>query len=205
MFKMLKNSFINLLVILLLSACAAQTPMPTPPVQNEQSWEMRQQSLSQLTRWQAEGALSIQTARGTDSMQFNWQLQNQEAYTLRLMGPVGTGYGILKAQPGQSVYFAPQNKVYRGSNPEALLAQVTGWQLPVENLYYWLRGLPAPGSKATLQFDNTHSHLVYLKQDGFEIRFQSYSGVKSVDLPSKLLIENNAIRVKIVITQWQLK
>ena len=185
---MLKNSFINLIVILLLTACTAQTPMPTPPVQNQQSWEMRQQSLSQLTRWQAEGALSIQTAKGTDSMQFNWQLQNQQTYNLRLMGPVGTGYGTLKTQPGQSAYFAPQNKVYRGSNPEALLAQVTGWRLPVENLYYWMRGLASPASKATLQFDNTHSHLVSLEQDGFQVTFQNYSGVNALDLPSKLLI-----------------
>ena len=121
------------------------------------------------------------------------------------MGPVGTGYGILKTQPGQSAYFAPQDKVYRGSNPEALLAQATGWQLPVNNLYYWSRGLASPTSKATLQFDNTHTHLLSLEQDGFKVTFETYSGVGSVDLPSKLLIQNNVIRVKIVITQWQLK
>ena len=75
---MLKNILIHLSWMLLLAACTAQTPLSTPPVQNQQSWETRQQSLSQLTRWQAQGALSVQTDKGTDSMQFDWQLQNQE-------------------------------------------------------------------------------------------------------------------------------
>lgn len=201
---MSKNVLLSLILLVLLSACATQAPMSTPVVQNQQSWEKRQETLSQLTQWHAQGALSIQTAKGTDSMQFDWQLQGQNNYSLRFIGPVGTGYGTLKTTPAQSVYLAPKGKVYTDSNAQALLTQVTGWQLPVDDLYYWARGLAAPASTATLQFDANHSHLLGLQQDGFSVRFQNYSGVGTVDLPTRLLIQNDQVKVKIVVSRWQL-
>ncbi len=201
---MRKNIVLSLLLLTLLSACATQVPLATPTVQNQQSWTERQRTLNQLTRWHNEGALAIQTAKSNQTMQFDWQLQGENDYSLRFMGPVGTGYGTLKTTPTESVYFAPQNKVYSDKNAEALLTKVTGWQLPVNDLYYWARGLPAPGSTANLQFDDSHSHITELQQDGFDVVFQHYSGVGKVDLPSKLLIQNADVKVKIVITRWQM-
>ncbi|MCD6046319.1 MAG: lolB, partial [Gammaproteobacteria bacterium] len=184
--------------------CATHVPLSTPTVQNQQSWDERQRTLSQLTHWHSIGALAIQTAKGNDALQFDWQLQSENDYSLRFIGPVGTGYGTLKTTPKESVYFAPKGKTYVDRNAEALLPKVTGWQLPVNNLYYWARGLPAPGSTANLQFDNSHSYLTGLHQDGFDVIFQNYSGVGKVDLPSKLLIQNADVKVKIVVTRWQL-
>lgn len=199
-----KNILLGFMLLVLLTACATQTPMPASPVQNQESWDNRQASLAQLTHWQAQGALAIQTTKGTDSMQFDWQLQGQNNYSLRFMGPVGTGYGTLKTTPGQSTYLAPKGKVYTDRNAQSLLTQVTGWQLPVDDLYYWARGLPAPATTASLQFDANHSHLSGLQQDGFTVTFERYSGVGSVDLPTKLVIQNDSVKIKIVVTRWQL-
>jgi outer membrane lipoprotein LolB len=201
---MRKNVLLSLILLTLLSACATQAPLSTPTVQNQQSWQERQSTLSQLTRWHSVGALGIQTAKSNNSMQFDWHTQSENDYSLRFIGPVGTGYGTLKTTPTQSIYLAPKGKTYTDSNAEALLTKVTGWQLPVNDLYYWARGLPAPGSTASLQFDDSHSHLTSLQQDGFNVVFQNYSGVGKVDLPSKLLIQNADIKVKIVVTRWQL-
>jgi outer membrane lipoprotein LolB len=201
---MRKNVLFSFILLTLLSACATQVPLSTPTVQNQQSWEDRQNSLSQITHWHSVGALGIQTAKGNSALQFDWQLQSENDYSLRFIGPIGTGYGTLKTTPAQSVYLAPKGKTYTDSNAEALLTKVTGWQLPVNDLYYWARGLPAPGSTPSLQFDDSHSHLTGLQQDGFDVLFQNYSGVGKVDLPSKLLIQNADIKVKIVVTRWQL-
>ena len=201
---MRKHILLSLILLTLLSACATKVPLATPTVQNHQSWTERQSTLNQLTHWHNEGALAIQTAKSNQTMQFDWQLQDENHYSLRFIGPVGTGYGTLKTTPTEIVYFAPQDKVYSDKNAEALLTKVTGWQLPVNDLYYWARGLPAPGSAANLQFDDSHSHITELQQDGFDVVFQRYSGVGQVDLPSKLLIQNAVVKVKIVITRWQL-
>lgn len=192
-----------LIVICLVTACTTNAPMSTPIVQTQQSWAERQGALTQFTAWHAQGALAILTSKGTDSMQFDWQLQSQNQYSLRFIGPIGTGYGTLKTTPQQSVYLAPKGKVYADSNAQTLLTKVTGWQLPVNDLYYWARGLPAPNTAATLQFNEDGSHLTGLQQDGFDVTFQNYSGVGAVDLPSKLLIQDTDIKVKIVITRWQ--
>ncbi len=202
---MRKNIVLSLLLLTLLSACATHVPLATPTVQNQQSWTERQRTLNELTRWHNEGALAIQTAKSNQTMQFNWQLQGENDYSLRFMGPVGTGYGTLKTTPTESVYFAPKDKTYTDNNAQTLLTKVTGWQLPVNDLYYWARGLPAPGSTANLQFDDNHSHITELQQDGFDVIFQHYSGVGKVDLPSKLLIQNADLKVKIVITRWELR
>ncbi len=201
---MRKNVLFSFILLTLLSACTTQVPLSTPTVQNQQSWDDRQSTLNQLTHWHSVGALGIQTAKDNNALQFDWQLQSENDYSLRFIGPIGTGYGTLKTTPTQSIYLAPKGKTYTDSNAEALLIKVTGWQLPVNDLYYWARGLPAPGSTANLQFDASHSHLTSLQQDGFTVVFQNYSGVGKVDLPSKLLIQNADIKVKIVVTRWQL-
>jgi outer membrane lipoprotein LolB len=200
---MLKKLILLTLCFTLLTACMPKEPIATPIVQTGQSWQQRQDALAQLTQWHTMGALAIQTPKGTDSMQFDWQLQSQNQYSLRFIGPVGTGYGTLKTTPGQSVYLAPKGKVYQDSNANALLTQVTGWRLPVDDLYYWMRGLPAPDSAAALQFAEDNSHLISLQQDGFQVLFQRYTGVGTLDLPSKILLQRQDLKVKIVITRWQ--
>ena len=87
--------------------------------------------------------------------------------------------------------------------PKFSLVKETGWNLPVSDLAYWIRGLPAPGSEAVKHFDQFH-HLIELDQKGWRIQYLRYSNVNQIDLPTKIFMNYPRMSVKIVINSWQI-
>jgi outer membrane lipoprotein LolB len=83
-----------------------------------------------------------------------------------------------------------------------LFEQQLGSRLPVSSLYYWIRGLPVPGIEAQKQLDAFH-RITVLSQQGWRIEYSRYSSINQIDLPSKMILNNSALNVKIIINQWQ--
>ncbi len=90
------------------------------------------------------------------------------------------------------------------TSAEALMQTELGWSLPLSNLYFWVRGLPAPNSAATKAYD-TYNHLTKLTQQNWAIDYLRYTGVNNVDLPSKIYLNNDDIHVRIIISKWEIK
>ena len=92
--------------------------------------------------------------------------------------------------------------------PEALLQERLGWTLPISNLVYWIRGVPAPASAATqvnsLQLD-TYNHLLHLQQQGWDIQYVSFQIVNNIDLPRIIYLQTQGLKIKIVIKKWEMQ
>ena len=191
---------ITLCLCLLLTACAT---MPAKEgARNENlSWPQRQKQLNSITAWHLTGALAYHNAASGQSASVVWQ-QTARDYQINLFGPLGLGRVSLIGTLGQSVTLTRSGKQYTAHSPEALMQQQLGWHLPVTNLFYWIRGLPAPHLAKTIQFDDYH-HISLLQQQGWTITYQRYTAIANLDLPSKLTLENNRLGAKIVISQWQ--
>nr|WP_242605242.1 lipoprotein insertase outer membrane protein LolB [Fluoribacter gormanii] len=130
----------------------------------------------------------------------NWKQSGPNAYQIRLMGPLGGGT-VLIDKKGDIVTFQDGPKKITSHNADELLVEQTGIRLPVNNLYYWVRGLPAPGPVQAEHRDD-YNHLVQLKQNGYTINFTKYTSVKGIDLPSMIRLEGNGVMVKVVIQNW---
>lgn len=183
----------------MLTSCAT---LPANQVANNKNlnWPARQRQLKQITNWQASGAIAINTPEQGQTASMSWQQHNQQNYQIDLFGPLGAGRVTLIGKLNQ-VTLLDNGKRYQAVTPEALMQQVLGWHLPVANLYFWVRGLPAPQIKAKLKFDQYH-HLITLQQQGWIVSYQRYTGVKRYDLPSLLTLKRNNLQVKLVISQW---
>jgi outer membrane lipoprotein LolB len=92
--------------------------------------------------------------------------------------------------------------IHTARDVDALLAQVTGWDLPVSGLHYWVRGLSAPGSAVRVTLDR-QGRLQRLAQSGWEITYQRYQHIAGNDWPAKLKLVHNDLDVRLVIDQWQ--
>jgi outer membrane lipoprotein LolB len=130
----------------------------------------------------------------------NWIQHGPNAYQIRLMGPLGSGT-VLIDQKGNTITFQDGAKKITSHNADELLAQQTGIKLPVNNLYYWVRGLPAPGPVVAEQRDQ-NNHLAQLKQSGYTINFAKYTSIKGLDLPALIHLEGNGVMIKVVIQNW---
>lgn len=184
---------------LLLSACTSIAPPSTP---TSTSWQNREHALNQIQTWQINGKIAVQTAQDAGSATVDWT-QNHDQYTLSLMGPLGSGGLKLTGKPGQVNLDTADGKHISAPTAEQLLAQTWGWHLPVSNLNYWIRGLPAPSAPANTHFDQ-YNRLTDLAQQGWNVQFLGYTRVNGIELPNKIAINSATLKSKIIIHQWKI-
>src|ERR1700733_389797 len=174
-----------------LAACATVRPLP-PSVK----WEQRVTDLQQGGGWQLDGRAAV--AIGTQGWQatLNWR-QSGTFAEVHLSGPFGIGALVLKQTPeGLSLNGAPPS--------DAVLSQVQeklGFDLPIENLHYWLLGVPSP--KSTFELSrNDQDRAKVLSQAGWSIAYDRYTPVAGDLLPGRLVLTAGDVRVRIVIDHW---
>ncbi len=192
---------IIVLIISALSACTTIVPNQAP-LDQVMSWPQRQAQLTQMTQWQVQGAVAIRTEAQAQTASVALT-QNQQQFELQIFGPMGIGRNVLTGDPTQVTLQTGSGQTYHAQDAEALLQKQFGWTLPVSNLYYWLRGLPAPQTAAQLQFDRYH-HLIKLQQQDWSITYVRYVSDRGIDLPSKIIMQRLDLRVLLVINEWQI-
>ncbi len=186
-----------LTVLILTSLVLACATKPDSPQLN---WEQQHKQITHLTRWSAQGSVSIKQKMHTTITRFKWQ-QEHEHYQLKISDPLGIAYVLITGQPGIAKLWQSQNEAIVTDSPEALLARQTHWHLPISQLHYWIRGLPAPGSFKTLQ-RNKRKQLIRLQQQGWKIHYRNYQRVGRLQLPKQIDFQYGELRVRLVISKW---
>ena len=184
---------------LFLTSCATM-PATSSGATHKLPWSVRKHQLATITQWQLTGATAIKLPQHGLTASIVWQ-QKGDDYHIQLFGPFGIGRTIINQHNG-IVTLSTNGQLYTAKSPEALMQNTLGWQLPVSNLFYWIRGLPSPGLYQHIEFDHYH-HLRKLNQQGWTINYQRYTSVNGVDIPSLLTLSQQDISVKLIISRWQ--
>jgi outer membrane lipoprotein LolB len=164
------------------------------------TWAQRQAALNTVKDWHISGAMAYRTPHGGQSASLTWQ-QTEQQYQINLFGPLGVGRVNLVGILGKNVVLTREGKQFEARTPEALMQQQLGWHLPISNLHYWVRGIPAPGITKNIEFDDFH-HIATLLQQGWVIHYERYTAVNGIDLPSKFTLQHDNLSVKVVISKW---
>jgi outer membrane lipoprotein LolB len=195
----------NLLVfslIALLAGCAGLTSREVVDGKGDPTqWQAHKQQIAQLDGWQINGKIGIRSPRDSGSATLFW-LQRQDYYDIRLSGPLGGGAARLTGRPGDILLEVANRGRYQAESPEALLREQLRLELPVSNLLWWIRGLPAPESKSRITLDGA-SHLARLEQDGWQVEYLSYTEQNGYALPDRLKLHGQDLEVTLVIKDWQ--
>jgi outer membrane lipoprotein LolB len=194
---------ISLLAIaaLILSACSGQATRP-PSAAIDPNAPLEQQ-LASLQVWTATGKASLRNSNASESVSLIWQQSAHEARVV-LSGPLGAGATrihsdgtLLRINKGGS------EKVIDISSREAIILN-TGWDLPLQALPYWLKGLPYPALEMQdSEKDTSSGQLIALQQDDWVLDFQQFNHYGSLVLPSRLRLEKGDTRVLVVIREWK--
>lgn len=188
-----------LLAFTLTSCSTVTTPPPAPEVKIPK--QDRQAALNKIQNWDVSGKIAVQTPNDSGSASVDWA-QNHSSFNISLTGPLGSGGMKLSGHPGNVTLITADGKSYTSSSPEQLLTEKWGFHLPVSNLKYWIRGLPAPGSVGNTQFD-AYGRLSELSQQGWRVRYLGYSRINGIDLPTKIFANSKALNVKMMIYNWK--
>lgn len=165
------------------------------------SWQEHKQQIAPIDAWQVSGKLGIRSEQESGSAVIFW-LQRQDYFDIRLSGPLGQGSTRLTGRQGAVSLEIGNRGTFHAHSAEALMQQQLGWSLPVENLLWWVRGLPAPHSKSQVLLDD-NSLLKQLKQNQWTIDYLSYRTENDLQLPERIKLSGAGLDITLVIKEWR--
>jgi len=178
-----------------------------PAAELEQLWQGHAATLTSLTYWELRGRLAVRVDERGGQAALSWS-REAARHVIRLNGPFGSGaVRIVQDSSGARLQDAENRELAAGSAEELLLLY-TGWNLPVVNLDWWLRGLPVPELDAERELDEA-GRLRVLRQQGWEVQYQQYARIDRYDLPQRLTLTRAAdtaapaMEARFVIDRWQ--
>lgn len=194
--------FIALFVFLALSGCGHFSSQEQQLGEGKTNlWQAHKKHITPIDAWQINGKLGIRSSRDSGSAVLFW-LQRQDYFDIHLSGPLGQGSTRLTGRQGAVSLEIANRGTFQAASAEALMQQQLGWSLPVDNLLWWVRGLPAPQSKSILRL-NSDSQLIQLEQDNWQVEYLSYRTENGLTLPERIKLSGADLTITLVIKQWQ--
>ncbi|MGB0467199.1 MAG: lipoprotein insertase outer membrane protein LolB [Pontibacterium sp.] len=184
-------------ILLIISGCSGLKPQPKPPVITT-SWEQHQQELLQLKNWALSGKIAIKTETNSHSASLYWHQENDH-YRIDMSGPLGQGGAYIEGQPGYVRLAISGEGEYEATSPEHLLQDRLGWDIPIQQARWWVRGLPDPESPYQHQLKN--NRLTLLMQNGWLISYLSYN--EQQVLPRKIKLSRENLKITLLMKDWK--
>ena len=188
---------IGFLCLICLSGCTTLSQHPAETALPEKQTSCL--SAMRLHTWDTQGRIAVKTNQKGWNASFNWS-QKQAHYDLSIFGPLGSNRISLVGNR-EYVSLITNERTYESNNAETLLQQQLGWCIPVDSIYYWIRGLPAPGSVMHI-VRNAEGQVTMLDQQGWHIEYQSYDKFNGLNLPILIQLQNPRASIRIAIHQW---
>ncbi|UTW11477.1 lipoprotein insertase outer membrane protein LolB [Marinobacterium rhizophilum] len=184
------------LLLTLLAGCSTFRADPAPP---SGSWDEYQLRALALQNWTLDSKVGIRTADDSQSARMQWQQQTPD-YRISISGPLGQGGALIEGNDqGVSIDIAGEGR-YASDSPEALLQSLLGWSFPVEQVRFWIRGLPAPGLPFAPTF--SENRLQTLEQGGWLIHYSAYSKDLGQVLPQRITLKRADLTITVIIKEW---
>ncbi|MGH8091558.1 MAG: lipoprotein insertase outer membrane protein LolB [Rudaea sp.] len=187
------------LTLLTLAACAPMRVRETPAALAAQ--QARETRLAPQTRWNLTAHIGVSNGRDGGSGDLAWE-QNGEAFHFTVRAPVTGKAWTLSGDAGHAVLEGVDPQPDTDSDAQRLLHDRLGWDVPLADLRAWVRGLRAPGSAATVQYDERNLPAV-IEQDGWRVEYRDWFADRDPPLPRKVFASRADARVRMAIESWK--
>ncbi|MEM5496657.1 lipoprotein insertase outer membrane protein LolB [Paraglaciecola mesophila] len=188
-----------ILITILLSACA--TPPPTNIQVNSQE---HQAKLSQIQHWKLKGRMAFKGSDEKFSANVNWQ-QVDDSYHLSLNTMLGINILTMQGDK-ESAELNADDEQYQDTDASHLIWRITGWQIPVSQFPFWIKGQAQPTDKVIYAQSGVIEQLIPVCDScaGWLISYQDYHQVDNVWLPYNIKLNNSALgnQILIRVNQW---
>ena len=186
-----------LLATALLSACTAIAP----PAEENSDWSRQRNQLQDFDSWELRGRVNVRYDNESHTPRINWLQQNVE-YHIRLWGTFNAGNTLIVGRPGY-VTLENDGETVDASSPEELILRQMGYELPVSQLNYWIKGLPSPDYDFQLSF-NELNQLTTIEQADWTINLSDMRQYGEINLPRRVELTRprNDIRLSFIGLNW---
>jgi outer membrane lipoprotein LolB len=180
-----------------LVACAPVRVRETPAAQAAQA--QREAQLGSRTHWTITAHIGVSNGRDGGSGDLVWT-QNDDRYTFTVHAPVSGRTWKLSGDANRAVLEGVDAQPDMDRDPEHLLRERLGWDVPLVDLGAWVRGMRAPGA-AQVQYDAQNLPAL-IEQAGWKVEYRDWLGDRDPPLPRKLYASRGAAHVRVAIDSW---
>lgn len=160
----------------------------------------REHTVGAVQAWSLDGRFAAADGHHGGSGSLAWQQRGQH-YAFTLRAPI-TGKTVqLEGGPDGAVLTGVDRQPLAGSDARSVLAHEFGWNVPVAELAWWVRGLRAPGSAAALTF-GANGLPATLDQAGWHVEFKDWYAARTPPLPRRVYASRDPYTVRVLIEQW---
>ena len=194
--------------VLLLAGCVGQ-PVRESPLHAGSAMELQAQAarvaaLAAHPRWSLQGRVAVSNGRDGGSGRIEWQ-QDGPRFAVSLSAPITRQSWRLSGDAGSARLEGLDGGPRQDSDPERLLREATGWDIPVSALSSWLRGIAAAELPAAAMRFGNDGHLARIEQGGWTIDYTGWQAQPGLgaDVPERLTASREDAKVRLVIDNWQ--
>ena len=188
------------LLAVCLTGCSSKQWVETQDSPARDVYLQRAGTVSAWLRWGLSGRLSVDDGRDGGGGRLDWQVKGPDSL-LDFRGALGRGAWRLEIGRDEAQLSKADGTVVSAATVDELVEYEIGWQIPLEFLQWWVRGLVAPGYEYSLNLDE-NGLLLRLEQQGWVIEIDRYMEYGGVMLPRRLQAVNGDYRVKLAVSRW---
>lgn len=189
-----------------LAACVTAPLRLAPPAETTE--QQRARRLQQTSNWVLNGRVAVANGRDGGSGRFDWW-QRGSAWRISLSAPVTGQSWSLSGGGGLARLEGLAGGAREDDVPDRLLYEAIGWDVPLQALAYWVRGLPgeaeAFGPPRLEHGDD--GRLRRIQQGGWVIEYDRWQpadlGAGPVEMPHRLHARRGQARVRLLIDRWR--
>lgn len=186
------------LFALLLAACAPVPVRTGGDADLLAAQSAREAVLREEGSWRLTGRLAVSAGGEGGSGRLDWR-QQADGYDIQLAAPVTRKSWRLVSRAGQVRLEGLEGGVREGADAEALLAEATGWDIPVAALADWARGARAPGP-ARIEF-GPEGLPVLIVQQGWTVEYRDWLP-GDTPRPRRVFAARDGATVRLVVESW---
>lgn len=174
----------------------------------EQAEALRVEALRAQPVWSFEGRVAVSKGRNGGSGRIDWQ-QQARRYVVSLSAPVTRQSWTLTgdSEQGGGRLEGLDGGPRQGPDAQQVLLEATGWQIPVNQLPEWVRGLTAEGALAAGQVDrDAEGRPRRVRQGGWEVQYLDWYPAEATRpaLPRRIEAVNGDAKVRLLVDGWVL-
>ena len=156
-------------------------------------------------QWSFEGRVAINNAGKGGNGKIEWR-QDGQGYVVSLIAPITRQswrlIGDTHSEAGrlEGLEGGPRE----GEDAETLLLQATGWDIPVNALAQWVRGLPAEGFPLQKWSYSAQGQLQRVEQAGWSIEYPLWFPAEGPQpsLPRRIEAQRDKASVRLIVDHW---
>jgi outer membrane lipoprotein LolB len=190
-----------LAVLAMLGGCrTVPPPAAIPGPGADAPWPEQRSALEKLDRYALNGKVAV-AANGqgfTASLRYAQQPTRAD---LALDGPLGIGGMRIALEEHSLGVTNSRGEALDGEAARAEIERKLGFELPLDELRWWLLGLPAPGQSDADAADS--GEIRGFVQNGWHVAINTRAPALRFSLPQRLTAERGGARLKLFIERWQ--